>query len=495
MLSAAGIALAATALAAGLTGAWSPCGFSMVETIGRTDCRRATTLASCLTFTAGSLAGGVVTFGALALLGRILHGAGGAVAAGVAAAIALAAAGGEARGARIVPQIRRQVPEPWRRTMPLPLAASLYGGLLGLGFTTFVLTWGVWALAGISLALGQPALGIAIGLAFGAGRALPVVALAPVAQSAAGVRAAEMMAERPSILRGFRAADAIGLAACAAVLILGAGDRAVAATRIVASDGRDPSAGPGLVAWNSPAGGVLRAADRTFPLPGTHPAIGGGLLAYVQDDVITVVRLHGSQPVTSIRVAGVDALAISARWLVYRTRTAAGEDRLTARPLDEPSSKTLVAAIRAPAQLGRPSVDGDVVVYGREGRHDSRIVERRLGRHSRRRVVRFTRSGLLLNPAVRGRQLVYVRATSLSQELVLGRRSSARHDRVLFRTGPAARRDEGHQPGYSPVTATPNPPRAHSILWTTALTRIRAYLTLLPLPGHHGHARIVTIRR
>ena len=31
--------------------------------------------------------------------------------------------------------------------MPLPLAAGLYGVLLGLGFTTFILTFAVWALA------------------------------------------------------------------------------------------------------------------------------------------------------------------------------------------------------------------------------------------------------------------------------------------------------------------------------------------------------------
>ena len=65
--------------------------------------------------------------------------------------------------------------------MPVPLAAGLYGVLLGLGFTTFILTFAVWALAGVSVALGDPALGLAIGLAFGAGRLLPVVVLAPAA--------------------------------------------------------------------------------------------------------------------------------------------------------------------------------------------------------------------------------------------------------------------------------------------------------------------------
>ena len=74
----------------------------------------------------------------------------------VAAAVALIAALGEARGARIVPQVRRQVPESWRRVLPVPLAAGLYGVLLGLGFTTFILSFAVWALAGISVALGDP---------------------------------------------------------------------------------------------------------------------------------------------------------------------------------------------------------------------------------------------------------------------------------------------------------------------------------------------------
>ena len=72
--------------------------------------------------------------------------------------------------------------------LPVPLAAGLYGVLLGLGFTTFILTFAVWALAGVSVALGDPALGLAIGLAFGAGRALPVVALAPRRAAGAAAR-------------------------------------------------------------------------------------------------------------------------------------------------------------------------------------------------------------------------------------------------------------------------------------------------------------------
>ena len=134
----------------------------------------------------------------------------------MAAAVALAAAIGEARGARIVPQVRRQVPESWRRRLPVPLAAGLYGVLLGLGFTTFILTFAVWALAGVSVALGDPALGLAIGLAFGAGRLLPVVVLAPRRRRR---RLHAAMAERPRILRSLRAVDAVALTACAVALV------------------------------------------------------------------------------------------------------------------------------------------------------------------------------------------------------------------------------------------------------------------------------------
>ena len=212
--------LVLAAAAAGVTGAWSPCGFSMVETLAPAGYagRLRTTLASCATFTAGALTGGAATFGALALLGRAL-GAGGPGALAVAAAVALAAAVAEARGARILPQVRRQVPESWRRRMPLPLAAGLYGVLLGLGFTTFILTFAVWALAGVCVAVGDPGLGLAVGLAFGAGRLLPVVVLAPAAATAAGAAVHAAMAERPRVLRSLRAVDAVAMAACAAALV------------------------------------------------------------------------------------------------------------------------------------------------------------------------------------------------------------------------------------------------------------------------------------
>ncbi|HKH17256.1 MAG TPA: hypothetical protein VKA57_06990 [Solirubrobacteraceae bacterium] len=207
------------ALAAGVTGAWSPCGLSMLETLApHGHARRLrTSLGACATFALGALTGGAVTFGGLALVGAAL-GAGGPEAVGAAAVAAVAAAAAEARGLRIAPQIRRQVPEAWRRVLPVPVAAAGYGVLLGLGFTTFVLSFAVWALAGTAIALGDPALGLAIGLAFGAGRALPVICLAPFAGTDRGGAVAAAMCERPAILLGLRRVDAVALVACALAL-------------------------------------------------------------------------------------------------------------------------------------------------------------------------------------------------------------------------------------------------------------------------------------
>ena len=128
------LSLAAAALVIGMTGTWSPCGFSMVETLGIAGegGRRFTVAAACAAFVPGAVVGGIATFGLLSGLGELIHGAG-RVAYLVAAAIAVVAAAAEARGLRIAPQIRRQLPESWRWAMPLPIAALLYGVLLGPG--------------------------------------------------------------------------------------------------------------------------------------------------------------------------------------------------------------------------------------------------------------------------------------------------------------------------------------------------------------------------
>jgi hypothetical protein len=466
------VALAAVAAIAGLTGTWSPCGFSMIETIGRP---RRRVLASCATFALGALAGGVATFAAIAAVGAAVRALAGGGAVLVAAGIAAAAAIAELRGAAIAPQIRRQVPEAWRRTLPLPLAGALYGVLLGLGFTTFVLTFAVWALAGVTFAVGDPLVGVAVGVAFGAGRALPIVTIAPLVHRRLGVRLLAMLAERPAVLRAVRVADAAALVVAAVALVASSAD---AATKI--GVGTDPSSAGDAVVWTTAAGGVEvhegQAGTTSVP---AHAVLGGSYIAWRDGDTVQVANATDLTPVVSVTVPGVDALAVSDQWLVTRAPTATG-DAIVARPIDAPTEVHPVAASQRPTQLGRPSLDGDVVVFHVATRHGSRIVEYDLAA-SVTHVLRRSLSALLTNPSLLGDRLLYVRQEDLAQLLELGPASTATgRDRVLYRLSAPAQHDAGHEPGYSTVTGTPHPRTAQWTFWTTALSATHAYVTLLP---------------
>ncbi len=505
--------LAAAALAAGVTGAWSPCGFSMVETLAPAGYagRLRTTLVACLTFTLGALAGGVLTFGGLAMLGEAL-GAGGSGAAGVAAAIAVAAAAGEARGLRIVPQVRRQVPESWRRVLPLPLAAGLYGVLLGLGFTTFILTFAVWALAAVSVALGDPALGAVLGLAFGAGRALPVIALAPMADGDRGNAAHAAMAERPAILRGLRAADAVALALCAAVIGAapaqaapgGPSARAAQTATIAAAEASGPAADGGLFAFQRPGGtGYLRRAGGTYALPGRDPALAAGLVGWRDANRITLADPATLAPVSAYDSPGGRAFAFSDQWVVWLV----GTTRLVAQPRNVSAPPRVVASARGAEQLGRPALAGQALVFHRAGPAGSQIRLLDLGT-GRERVLRSERRALLINPSYDGRELLYVRSTATRQELRLGapRRRATTRDRRLYGTTPTGRRDSGHEPGRGrhragypggdPPRLAPRPPAGVSTtLWTTALGPDAAYVTRLRRRAGATTATVLSVRR
>ena len=253
--------LLAAALAAGVTGAWSPCGLSMVETLApggyartlrtsparlrdvraRRARRRRAHLRRAGPARRRARRGRTASRSAPPRSSRSPP------------------RWREARGLRIAPQIRRQVPEAWRRTLPVPLAAAGYGVLLGLGFTTFVLTFAVWALAGASVALGDPALGLAIG---------PRLRRRP---RAAGHRARARRGHAPrrrGHRRDVRAAGDPARPAPASTrsrwppcaIALGdrarhetAGRAARATSRLFAGSAYDPTAAAGLVAWQRPA--------------------------------------------------------------------------------------------------------------------------------------------------------------------------------------------------------------------------------------------------
>ena len=475
-------ALVAVAVTAGLAGSWSPCGLSMVDTLAPAACdgRRRTSALGALAFAAGALGGGAVTFGGLALLGNAL-GAGGGAAAAVAAAALLTGAVGDAAGRRILPQVRRQVPESWRRVLPLPLAAGLYGVLLGLGFTTFVLSFATWALAAACLAVGAPATGLAVGLAFGLGRAIPVGLLGPLQDREGPAAVAAAMGDRPVMLRGLRLAAAAGLTLAAAALL--AAPPAARAAGVFAESATDPSANAGLVAYQATGGGpgVLVRGSERIVLPGTHPAVSDGLVAWLANDQIVVADAATLTPRLTVPAPGADALDLSNRHVVWRAPGSGGRDGIFARALAGGDVVTVATAGRG-GSLGRPVLDGDSAVFDEQTRAVSRIVQRNLSTGGLRTLRRAKRAALL-QPSMVDRRLMYVRSTSRRQQVILGRR-------VVYSTAPTARSDDGHErgkrdhregyPGGRRPAAPARPPAGVTVtLWTTAFDGATAYVTQL----------------
>jgi hypothetical protein len=468
------IVLAAAGLLAGITGTWSPCGFSMIETIGPTGHTggRSTTLAACLTFFAGALLGGMLTFGALAALGDLVHGADDRLAYALAAGLAAVAALAELRGMAIVPQVRRQLPEGWRRSMPMPVAAALYGGLLGLGFTTFVLTFGVFALAGVSFAVGEPATGLAIGLAFGFGRALPIVLVAPVADRPFGRRVTELMAARPAILRGLRFGDGLALLAAAAALVVAV---PASASQTDARPAADPSVGGKDLAFQRPSGhGYLdRGPGKPVALPGTDPALGDGRVAVLDGGEIAILSAKSLEQVGRVPAAGADAVAISGGWVAWRSRSK-GHDFMHARNVSNPAQPGpdhLLGSSGKRSQLGRPSLDANRVVFARATESSNVIVKHTLGGGAKRGgssvLMRSDREGLS-NPSLNGKSLLYVRSTAHGDKL------------KLTSVG-------GHGDGRTLLS------RRHGTLWSTALSDKRAYVT--EIAGTKPRQRILSVGR
>ncbi len=474
------ISLAVAAFAIGLTGAWSPCGFSMVETIGLAGAggRRLTIAAACAAFVPGAILGGVATFGALSAVGELVHGAAGRTAYLVAAGVAIAAAAAEARGLRIAPQIRRQLPERWRWTMPLPVAALLYGVLLGLGFTTFVLSFGVWALGGISLALGDPQVGLVIGAAFGVGRAIPVVGLAPAVDRRFARACISAMAERPGLYRVLRLGDAVALGLVAVVLAT----TTASAERIEALNGADPSVVGKAFAFQKPNRmGELRFQGRSRDLPGTDPALGGELAAVISGSQIRILNRFTLEVVATVPAFHPRAVAISPDWLAYLSRYH-GRSTLKVRSIERPrhpGKARQLAEADSPSAIGRPSIGKGRVTFTVSKRRGNaiRLVAMKSGKT--RTLVR-SRSAQLLSPALLGKRLLYVRVSRGSQgPLAVAPRPL--HQSLLLRG--VAGRGRGHKlyrrRGFG------------RRLWTTSLGPKRAYFTLL---GGDG-PRVVSVKR
>jgi hypothetical protein len=411
-------------------------------------------------FTAGLALGAGAVFASLGALGAAVSGHPVVLAA---FALAGAAVVSDALGLRVRPQVRFQVPEPWRRTMPLPRALFLYGLLLGTGLTTYVPVTAAWALPALSLALGDVSASLAIAAGFAAGRALPVLVLA--------ARGSEtVLAERPRGQRLLRVLTAASL-----LLALVAGEVRAAGT--VASPGGDPTVVGTDVAWRDPGvGGFLRRDGTTTKLPGDYPAIGATLVAWRVGPAVTVAARETLAPVLTETVPGVRKLAVSRQWLVYSTAT-----EIRVQTLSDPSQSRLVEKTKRPASLGRPALGVDLVVFHRATDTGSWITAVNVVSGTRLRL-RYSRDDQLLNPSVFAGQLLYVRASRCSQQLRIGPLRGGR-EHVLYEIGPLAGQDAGHERRHTrqgerlPCPFRPKP--TAKMLWTTALSPTTAYVTVL----------------
>lgn len=499
---------ALTAFAAGVTGAWSPCGFSMVDTLGSAIPRRGrrTVAVASATFAAGALVGGVLTFGLLSALGGLLHAGDSTLAVGAAVVVAGAAAVADAMGWRIAPQIRRQVPERWRRTMPLPVAAGLYGVLLGLGFTTFVLTFAVWALAGVSIALGSLAVGLAVGLGFGLGRAVPVVVMVARHRTVGG-RLIEAMEGRPRLLGGLRRVDATLLGLLAVAMVAGP---ASAAPVPYMGAAIDPSVDASTVAVRTADGAVLvrdaagerRVAGATAAAPAGPWLVtesagpdGRGVAVDILADLPGGLDRSGPvpspAPLAWRAVRGVTAVGASPSWAVWRRRVAGGREVLEAARLPALTDVRTVAVVAESGHLSRPSVDGDVLVYAENTPRRSRIVSVDLATGARAVLRASITLVQFRDPSLSGDRLLFVRAGYCDQRLRLEPVRGAAGGRVLMRIGSTALRDPGYTPGRTTIGTRGSrcpegsPARTRQELDATALSPTDAYVSVWR-PGTRG---------
>ena len=260
VLSGADVACAAlTALVAGVTGAWSPCGFSMVETLG----------ARAATRGRARDARGVRDVRARRARRRRASRSAGSRCSGTrSAAPAARARGARARRSRW----RRRSPSCAARgssrrsaarcpsaggdVLPLPLACGLYGVLLGLGFTTFILAFAVWALAGVSVALGDPRSGRSSGSRSASAARCPCSCWRRAARASGRGPAATAMAERAAHVARPAAPRRARAGRVRAAPEHGERRRGSRSPRAT-----DPSAAGGALAWQRPGGtGELRRA-------------------------------------------------------------------------------------------------------------------------------------------------------------------------------------------------------------------------------------------
>lgn len=350
---------------------------------------------------------------------------------------------------------------------------------------------------GDQLRRGQSAAGSPIGLAFGAGRALPVLWMAPGLRGGHGARRLDGMAADPRLWLGLRRLDALGLGMCA-LFMSGATAAAAPLTRAT-----NPSAAGTELAWQQLGGpGMLLRGGRLSVLPGEDPALGESSIAWQSSGQITVADPASLAPRATFAVGPISALAVSDGWVVYRTRQVTRAEELVGLSLNAPGMRRVLASAPLAGELGRPALAGSTAVFTIDTPRRNAIVAVNLLTGARR-VLRSTTAGAALaNPALLDGRLLYERVGRCAQQLRMGSPSSSRHDRILLSLPSTVRRDPGYEPGYEHAYNSASLCRNRrgsgrgggaTLLGPTALAPSTAYVT--EFSSNLAHARILAVRR
>jgi hypothetical protein len=221
-------------------------------------------------------------------------------------------------------------------------------------------------------------------------------------------------------------------------------------------------------------------------IPGTHPALGGGRIAWIAGDAVVVGDADGLRDRDRERHAapGAGALAVSGDLVAWRVRDAAGADRIWVA--GGGAGARLVLEVAPPQELGRPELHQGLLLAHIAGPLGSSIVSVDLATNATE-VLRQEPGVQLSNPSAYGSRLLYVHATGRAQQLRIGRiapRDAGADDTLLVHPS-SGNRDREHEPGkrrHRHRGRRPTlPPRAArgvvDTLWTTALTGSNAYFT------------------
>ena len=257
---------------------------------------------------------------------------------------------------------------------------------------------------------------------------------------------------------------------------------------LFAGSAYDPTAAGGLIAWQRPGGvALLRRGSNDETLPGTHPALGGGRIAWREADEIVVADADSLRNRQRHAAPGAGVIAVSGELLAWRTRDAAGTDRIFIQAGGE--QPRLLLESPAPQELGRPALRNGRLLCHVAGPAGSRVYSVDVAT-GRRITLRRERGAMLSNPSTDGERLLYVHATGRAQELRVGslEPGDPDEDDVLLEHASPGRRDREAEPSrrrhrHGPRRPIKLPPRAApgvvDTLWSTALTSSAAYVTRL----------------